>query len=86
VPASMCGRKASCCALLKRCTSSTNKSTGPRPEALQLVSALDDELDLAHTGGDGAEAVEVGLQLPRRSRRASVVLPLPGGPRTTASW
>ena len=30
VPRSMCGRKASCCALLKRCTSSTN-STVRRP-------------------------------------------------------
>jgi hypothetical protein len=28
----------------------------------QLVSAIDDRLDLAHTGGHGAEALEVRLQ------------------------
>jgi hypothetical protein len=39
VPRSMCGRNASCCALLKRCTSSTNKTVRRPSEKRRPASA-----------------------------------------------
>src|SRR5260221_421357 len=39
-PASTCGRKASCCALLKRCTSSTKTMVRSPERALRSASAM----------------------------------------------
>ena len=43
VPASTCGRKASCCALLKRWISSTNRIV-PRPQSSRRPARLGDDL------------------------------------------
>ena len=77
-PASTCGRKASCWALLKRCTSSM-KTMVRRPErrvcSAAAMTSLISRMPLS------TALKETNSECVRRAiRRASVVLPQPGGP------
>src|ERR1700733_14313487 len=78
VPSSTCGRNASCCALLKRCTSSRNSTVGCAATALCCASATASRMSLM-PACTADSAMKRALE---RSaiRRASVVLPVPGGP------
>ena len=78
VPSSTKGRKASCCALLKRCTSSTN-STHWRPAARSARPAATASR-MALTPSITADRDSMRLCAAAHSRRARVVLPTPGGP------
>ncbi|QNG74488.1 hypothetical protein EIELFIGP_03334 [Stenotrophomonas maltophilia] len=78
VPRSICGRNASCCALLKRCTSSTN-STVRRPSAKRCAASA----STWRTSGrpdSTAEMARNSASAYSASSSASVVLPQPGGP------
>jgi hypothetical protein len=59
-PDSTCGRKASCCALLKRCTSST-KTTVRGPRRRSSRACLDRLADVLHAGQHGRQHDEVGV-------------------------
>jgi hypothetical protein len=57
------GSRASCCALVKRCTSSTNSTVSrpPRPAAARRV---DGRADLLDAGRDGRDLDEAPVGLP----------------------
>jgi len=81
VPSSTCGRMASCCALLKRWISSM-KSTVRSPARLcTLASAT--TLRRSATPAVTADIETMRALVSVASRRARVVLPLPGGPHRT---
>ena len=84
-PSSTYGRKASCCALLNRCTSSTKRMVG-RPDCASTARARATASRISFTPDSTAEmAMNSALQT-RASRRASVVLPTPGGPQRIIEW
>ena len=79
-PLSTRGRNASCCALLKRWISSTNTMVR-LPVMRRRCSAVGhDVLDFLDAGQHGAEGDEIRACVRSAIRRASVVLPVPGGP------
>ncbi len=77
-PDSTCGRKASCCALLKRCTSSTN--TIVRRPCPAAASARSTASRMSLTPPSTAEIAMNCASKNCAISRASVVLPTPGGP------
>jgi hypothetical protein len=77
-PRSMYGRKASCCTLLKRCTSSTNSTV--RVPCVQRASASASALRTSGKPDMTAEIAWNSASAYRASSSASVVLPQPGGP------
>src|SRR5262245_61820197 len=77
-PDSTCGRKASCCALLKRCTSSTN-TTVARP-AVRAARARSTASRISLTPDSTADSTMNCASTMLATSRASVVLPTPGGP------
>ena len=79
VPASTCGSNASCCALLKRWISSTN-STVRSPCWSRRVAASAMASRRSLTPAMTAETATKRACASAASRRASVVLPVPGGP------
>ena len=81
-PLSTNGRNASCCALLKRWTSST-KSTVRRPVLARSRLAPSITARASLTPESTAEKVTNSASQALASTRASVVLPLPGGPQKT---
>ena len=78
VPSSTCGRNASCCALLKRCTSSRNSTVGCPSAADCCACATASRMSLM----PACTADSAMKRASERSAisRASVVLPVPGGP------
>src|SRR5579875_463657 len=82
-PSSTAGNKTSCCALLKRCTSSRNRIV-PRPVSARRRRASSStprtSLTPAVTADPGTKTFEVYLAI----SRARVVLPLPAGPQRIA--
>ena len=84
VPSSTNGKNASCWLLLKRCTSSTN-STVTRPWDLSCcASSIADRISF--TPLSTAERLIQWASLTSATRRASVVLPVPGGPQKIKEW
>ena len=79
VPSSTYGRKASCCALLKRCTSS-RKSTVRRPLPARICCACSTAARTSFTPAITADSARNSESQVFATRRASVVLPVPGGP------
>jgi len=79
VPSSTYGRKASCCDLLKRCTSS-RKSTVRRPLPARSCCACSTAARTSFTPAITAESARNSESQVFATRRASVVLPVPGGP------
>ncbi|CFV94374.1 Uncharacterised protein [Bordetella pertussis] len=78
-PLSTYGRKASCCDLLKRCTSSTNRIVRrPCPCATWAVTTAS---RMSLTPPSTAEMAMNCASKPSAIRRARVVLPTPGGPQ-----
>src|SRR6185503_10299142 len=73
------GRKASCCALLKRCTSSTKRMV-LRPCSASERSAATTASRMSFTPERTAESAMNSASKASAMRRASVVLPDPGGP------
>ena len=65
------GSSASCCALVKRCTSSTNSTVSWPPGDQLARGAVDDRAHLLDPGGDRGELDEPAVGLRRRSRRSS---------------
>ena len=78
-PCSTNGRNASCCALLKRCTSSTNRIVA-RPYCSRASSARATASRMSLTPASTAEIAMNSALNASAMRRASVVLPTPGGP------
>ena len=78
VPSSMCGRKLSCCARLKRWISSMNSSV-PLPCSRRAL-ARSKALRRSCTPEKIAESCSNSSCVSSASRRATVVLPEPGGP------
>src|SRR5687767_8371776 len=78
-PRSTCGRKASCCALLKRCTSSTKRIV-LRPDCCRASSARATASRISLTPASTAEIAMNSASNAFAMIRASVVLPTPGGP------
>ena len=78
-PSSITGRKESCWARLKRWISSTN-SRVPCPCGAAGAGGLEDLLELGHAGVDRRDLHEASERIAPISR-ATVVLPLPGGPQ-----
>src|SRR5690242_8931274 len=78
-PRSTNGRKASCCALLNRCTSSTNRIV-LRPNCSRASSARATASRMSLTPASTAEIATKSALNASAIRRASVVLPTPGGP------
>src|SRR5215472_13446101 len=78
-PASTCGRKASCWALLKRWTSSTNTMVRYPERALYSAAAMTSLISLMPARTALKETNSACVR--RAMRRASVVLPQPGGPQ-----
>ncbi len=79
-PASTRGRKASCCALLKRWISSTKTIVRAPAAAAARLRRRHDLLDLLDAGEHGAERARSAPAVISAMMRASVVLPVPGGP------
>ena len=79
VPSSITGKKLSCWARLKRCTSST-KSKVPWP-ALRRPRASSKTFLRSPTPEKIAEICTKASFVSRARRRATVVLPVPGGPQ-----
>ncbi len=80
-PASTCGKKASCCARLKRCTSSTNtmvRNPCARARSARVITSLISLMPLI-TAEKGTNSDLVF----RAMIRASVVFPQPGGPHSS---
>ena len=72
VPSSRYGRKVSCCALLKRCTSSRNSSVGRASWRARHARRLDRRADVLDAGHDRRERDELrvrGLRDEARQRR-----------------
>ncbi len=80
VPRSMCGRKASCCVLLKRCTSSTNSTVRCALRRSATAASASTCAHLRQAGEHGRDGPELGVRVACASSSASVVLPQPGGP------
>jgi hypothetical protein len=78
-PDSTWGRKASCCALLKRCTSST-KTMQRRPCACVPAWARSTASRMSLTPPSTADICMNSASKASAISRASVVLPTPGGP------
>ena len=78
VPSSMCGRKLSCCARLKRWISSMNSSV-PLPVSRRLL-ARSKALRRSCTPEKMAESCSNTRLVSSASRRATVVLPVAGRP------
>src|SRR5689334_19489420 len=78
-PRSTYGRNASCCALLKRWTSSTNRIVA-RPNCSRASSARDTASRMSLTPASTAEIATKSAWNASAISRASVVLPTPGGP------
>src|SRR5437870_9516661 len=79
-PRSTKGRKASCCALLKRCTSSTKRIVC-RPDCASAASACATASRISLTPASTAEMERKSALNASAINRASVVLPVPGGPQ-----
>src|SRR5271169_542603 len=79
-PRSTKGRKASCCALLKRCTSSTNRIVW-RPDCASATSARATASRMSLTPASTAEMAMKSALKAAAINRANVVLPEPGGPQ-----
>src|SRR5438034_4231586 len=79
-PRSTNGRNASCCALLKRCTSST-KSIVCRPDCASTASACATASRMSFTPASTAEMERKSALNASAISRASEVLPVPGGPQ-----
>src|ERR1700676_1415628 len=79
-PASTYGKNASCCALLNRCTSSTNTIVRCPDRDLRSATAITSFISLipASTALNDTNSERVS----RAINRASVVFPHPGGPHT----
>ena len=82
VPSSITGRKESCCARLKRWISSTNSSV-PCPVSRRARAASNTFLRSA-TPEKIAEICSKCRSVACASSRATVVLPVPGGPQNTS--
>src|SRR5258706_10586468 len=78
-PRSTKGRKASCCALLKRCPSPTKRFVW-RPDCASTASACATASRMSFTPASTAEMAMKSALKASAIRRASVVLPEPGGP------
>ena len=78
-PRSTNGRNASCCALLKRWTSSTNRMVA-RPDCWRTFSACATASRISLTPDRTAESAMNSASNAFAIKRASVVLPTPGGP------
>ena len=76
-PCSTNGRNASCCALLKRCTSSTNRIVC-RPDCASVASARATASRMSLTPDSTAESAMNSALNASAISRASVVLPTPG--------
>src|SRR5271170_1784687 len=79
-PRSTKGRNASCCALLKRCTSSTNRIVW-RPDCASVASARATASRMSLTPASTAERAMKSALNAAAINRARVVLPEPGGPQ-----
>ena len=79
VPSSITGRKESCCARLKRWISSTKRSV-PFP-VWRRARAVSNTFFRSATPEKTAEICSKWRSVSRASRRATVVLPVPGGPQ-----
>src|SRR5271170_4653223 len=79
-PRSTKGRNASCCALLKRCTSSTNRIVW-RPDCASVASARATASRMSLTPASTAERAMKSALNAAAISRARVVLPEPGGPQ-----
>ena len=79
VPSSTCGKNASCWALLKRCTSSRNSTVGWPSAATCCACATASRMSLIPACTAESE-MKCALERAAISR-ASVVLPVPGGPQ-----
>src|SRR5258708_3953542 len=82
VPSSITGRKESCWARLKRCTSSTNNSV-PLPVSRRARAASKAFLRSA-TPENTADNCSKCRSVASAMSRATVVLPVPGGPQKTS--
>ena len=82
VPSSITGRKLSCCARLKRCTSSMNSSV-PCPIS-RRARAASNAFFRSATPENTAESCSKCSSVASASSRATVVLPVPGGPQKTS--
>jgi hypothetical protein len=82
VPSSITGRKESCWARLKRWISST-KSSVPCPGLRRSAGRLEHLLQVGDAGEDRRDLLEMQVGL-AASSRATVVLPVPGGPQKTS--
>eukprot|EP01048_Picozoa_sp_COSAG05_P010979 COSAG05_NODE_1003_length_6237_cov_7.337732_5_plen_261_part_00 len=80
VPCSTCGRNASCCPLLKRCISSTNKIVRRRLRR-RLPSAAATTARISFTPQVTAETRRKQQRVARSTTAAKEVLPQPGGPQ-----
>ena len=78
-PDSTCGKNASCCDLLNRCTSSTNRMVC-RP-CLRRICACSTTSRISFTPDNTAESATKCASNECATSRASVVLPTPGGPQ-----
>ena len=84
-PDSTCGRNASCCALLKRCTSSTKRMV-ERPYCSRASRERSTASRISFTPDSTAEIAMNSVLNALAMRRASVVLPTPGGPQRIIEW
>ena len=82
-PSSTDGSRASCCARLKRCTSSRNK-TVRRPCSPRRALAPATVSLTSFTPAETADRPTNARLVAPAMRRAKVVLPVPGGPQSTA--
>ena len=82
-PSSTAGNRTSCCALLKRCTSSM-KSIVPWPCSPSRCCADARASRTSFTPAAVAESVTRCLEVVAANRRANVVLPVPSGPHRIA--
>jgi hypothetical protein len=79
-PSSTAGRSASCCALLNRWTSSRKRMV-PRPSSAMRVRARPMTSRTSRTPADTADRATNSRSVCAATTRASVVLPVPGGPQ-----
>ena len=77
------GSRASCCALLNRCTSSTN-STVSRPPCTSSLRAASMAARTSLTPADTAETSTKRRSVCWLRMPAIVVLPVPGGPHSSS--
>src|SRR5688572_21089493 len=84
-PCSTKGRKASCCALLKRWTSSTKRMVW-RPECWRSSCARSSAWRMSFTPEKTAESAMNCASNASAMSRASVVFPTPGGPHRIIEW